>query len=113
MHVNRAEFEQFSSLDIRVGTILETIDFPEATMPAYKVKIDFGDEIGILKSSAQITDLYTKDELLGTQVLAVVNFAPKQIATFMSQCLVLGIYSDQGVVLLRPDSHCKNGDKLG
>ena len=105
-------FEDFMKLDIRVGTIIEANVFEKAKTPAYQLKVDFG-EIGIKKSSAQITDLYTTDELIGKQVLAVVNFPPRQIADFMSEVLILGTYSKDGVVLITPDQTVSNGDKLG
>ena len=108
-----ATFEDFTKLDIRVGTVLETEVFEKAKKPAYKLKIDFGKDIGIKKSSAQITERYSADELVGKQVLAVVNFPPRQIADFMSEVLVLGTYSDGGVVLITPDKPVDNGDKLG
>ena len=108
-----ATFEDFLKLDIRVGTVLEAEVFEKAKKPAYKLKIDFGKETGIKKSSAQITERYTTDELIGKQVLAVVNFPPRQIADFMSEVLVLGMYSDGGVVLITPDKPVDNGDKLG
>ena len=108
-----ATFEDFTKLDIRVGTVLEAEVFEKAKKPAYKLKIDFGKEIGIKKSSAQITERYSTDELIGKQVLAVVNFPPRQIADFMSEVLVLGTYSDGGVVLITPDKLVNNGDKLG
>ena len=108
-----ATFEDFTKLDIRVGTIIEAEVFSKAKKPAYKLKIDFGENIGIKKSSAQITELYTIDELIGKQVLAVVNFPPRQIADFMSEVLVLGTYSSDGVILITPDKKAKNGDKLG
>ena len=108
-----ATFEDFTKLDIRVGTILEAEVFEKAKKPAYKLKIDFGKEIGVKKSSAQITERYSADELIGKQVLAVVNFPPRQIADFMSEVLVLGTYSDGGVVLITPDKPLTNGDKLG
>lgn len=108
-----AEFEDFMKLDIRVGTILEACAFDEAKKPAYKLTIDFGNKIGIKKSSAQITDKYTTDELIGKKVLAVVNFPPRQIANYMSEVLVLGTYSEGGVVLIIPDKETTNGDKLG
>ena len=106
-------FEDFEKLDIRVGTILEATNFDKAKRPAYKLKIDFGEEIGIKNSSAQITNLYSLEELVGKQILAVVNFPKKQIADFMSEVLVLGTYSKEGVVLISPDKKVDNGDKLG
>lgn len=108
-----AVFEDFAKLDIRAGTIISANVFPKAKRPAYQLKIDFGEEIGIKKSSAQITECYCAEELVGKQILAVVNFPPRQIADFMSEVLVLGTYSEQGVVLVTPDFHVKNGDKLG
>ena len=108
-----ATFDDFTKLDIRVGTVLEAEVFEKAIKPAYKLKIDFGKEIGVKKSSAQITERYSADELIGKQVLAVVNFPPRQIADFMSEVLVLGTYSDGGVVLITPDKPVDNGDKLG
>ena len=108
-----ATFDDFMKLDIRVGTIIEAKVFKKAKKPAYQLKIDLGKEIGIKKSSAQITEIYKCEDLIGKQVLAVVNFPPRQIADFMSEVLVLGTYSNQGVVLIRPDEQVKNGDKLG
>lgn len=108
-----ALFEDFAKLDIRVGTIVSANAFEKAKRPAYKLKIDFGEEIGIKKSSAKITECYRSKDLVGKQVLAVVNFPPRQIADFMSEVLVLGTYSEQGVVLVTPDFHVQNGDKLG
>ncbi|MBQ9279576.1 MAG: tRNA-binding protein [Clostridia bacterium] len=108
-----ATFDDFMKLDIRVGTIIEAKVFEKAKRPAYQLKIDFGDEIGIKKSSAQITEVYQCGDLIGKQVLAVVNFPPRQIADFMSEVLVLGTYSKQGVVLIKPDEQVENGDKLG
>ena len=108
-----ATFDDFLKLDIRVGTIIEASNFDNAKRPAYKLKIDFGDDLGIKKSSAQITDKYNLDELIGKKVLAVVNFPPRQIADYMSEVLVLGTYSEGGVVLITPDKETKNGDKLG
>ena len=108
-----ATFNDFMKLDIRVGTIVKAEIFKEAKRPAYKLEIDFGDEIGIKKSSAQITEVYQAEDLIGKQVLAVVNFPPRQIADFMSEILVLGTYSKQGVVLIKPDKQVENGDKLG
>ncbi len=108
-----ASIDDFIKLDIRVGTIIEVNDFPKAKRPAYKLTIDFGDEIGIKKSSAQITDVYKKGDLINKQILGVVNFPSRQVADFISEVLVLGTYSEQGVVLIKPDINVKNGDKLG
>lgn len=103
----------FEKIDIRVGTIIEAESFEKAKKPAYKLQIDFG-ELGIKKSSAQITALYSLDELKNRQVIAVINFPPKQIADFISECLVLGVYnSNNDVVLLQPSSGVGNGDKIG
>ncbi len=111
--MNMATFDDFMKLDIRVGTIVEAQVFQKARRPAYQLRVDFGEELGVKKSSAQITDHYTPEELIGKQVLAVVNFPPRQIADFMSEVLVLGTYSEGGVVLIAPDRPVKNGDKLG
>lgn len=111
--MNMATFDDFMKLDIRVGTIVEAQVFQKARRPAYQLRVDFGEELGVKKSSAQITDHYTPEELIGKQVLAVVNFPPRQIADFMSEVLVLGTYSEGGVVLIAPDKPVKNGDKLG
>ena len=108
-----ATFDDFMKLDIRVGTITEARVFAKARKPAYQLVVDFGPEIGAKKSSAHITQHYTPEELVGRQVLAVVNFPPRQIADFMSEVLVLGTYSEGGVVLIRPDKAVQNGDKLG
>ena len=108
-----ATFDDFMKLDIRVGTITEAKVFEKARKPAYQLVVDLGGEIGLKRSSAQITDHYTPEELVGKQVLAVVNFPPRQIANFMSEILVLGTYSEGGVVLITPDKQGKNGDKLG
>ena len=105
-------WKEFTKVDMRVGTIIEVVDFPEARIPAYQVKIDFGSDLGIKKSSAQITNLYTKEDLLGRQVIAVVNFPKKQIANFMSECLILGAVEGKDVVLLRPESSVPNGLKI-
>jgi tRNA-binding protein len=106
-------WEDFEKIDIRVGTVIEAVDFEKARNPSYQLTIDFGG-YGIKRSSAQVTALYTKEELVGKQVIAVVNFPPKQIANFFSECLVLGIYnSDKNVVLLEPSKKVENGDKIG
>jgi len=104
-------FEDFTKVDLRVGTIIEVIDFPEARNPAYQLTIDFGD-LGIKKSSAQITTLYTKELLLNRQIVAIVNFPKKQIAKFMSECLVLGAVNENDVILLNPEQHVKNGSTV-
>jgi tRNA-binding protein len=106
-------WEDFEKIDIRTGTILEVNDFTAARKPAYQLTIDFG-TLGIKKSSAQITALYTKEAIIGKQVIAVVNFPVKQIANFFSECLVLGVYNENGeVVLLHPSLPVKNGSKIG
>ena len=108
-----ATFDDFMKLDIRVGTIVSAKNFEKARKPAYQLEVDLGQELGIKHSSAQITDHYRPEELIGKQVLAVVNFPPRQIANFFSEILVLGTYSEGGVVLIKPDKPVKNGDKLG
>ena len=108
-----ATIDDFSKLDIRVGTVLEAKPFPKARRPAYQLTVDFGAEIGMKRSSAQITEHYRPEELVGMQVLAVVNFPPRQIADFMSEVLVLGSYSEGGVILITPQQPAANGDKLG
>ncbi|MBL0883933.1 MAG: tRNA-binding protein [Chitinophagaceae bacterium] len=103
----------FEKVEIRSGTILEVTDFPKAKKPAYQLKIDFG-PLGIKQSSAQITHHYTATELIGKQIVAVVNFPPKQIANFFSECLVLGVYDQQNqVVLLQPERKVDNGQLIG
>lgn len=108
-----ASINDFLKLDIRVGKIIEAKVFEEAKRPAYKLTIDFGSEIGIKKSSAQITKIYKVEDLIGKQILAIVNFPPMQIANYISEVLVLGTYSKDGVVLIKPDIEVENGDKLG
>ncbi|MDR1949734.1 MAG: tRNA-binding protein [Spirochaetaceae bacterium] len=108
-----AVFDDFLKLDIRVGEVVGAEPFPQAKKSAYQLVIDFGAEIGLKKSSAQITDCYTPGELIGRQVLGVVNFPPRRIAGFSSEVLVLGVYAKQGVVLIAPDRPVEKGDKLG
>lgn len=104
-------FEDFQKVDIRVGTIIEVLDFPKAKIPAFQLKIDFGD-LGIKKSSAQITSLYSKDSLMRKKVLAVINFEAKQIANFKSECLVLGLQNGKDVVLLHANDTITNGTQV-
>jgi len=111
--MNTIEWSDFEKVELRVGTVLAVDEFPEARKPAYKLTIDFGEEIGQRKSSAQITTLYQPEDLIGTQVMAVVNFPPKQIGPFMSQCLVTGYEREDGaIVLARPTTTVPNGSKL-
>src|SRR5215813_7386634 len=106
-------WSDFEKIEIRAGTIVEANDFPEARNQSYKLTIDFG-EFGIKRSAAQITKLYSKEELLNKQIIAVVNFPPKQIANFFSECLVLGVYGEnKEVILLQPERNVSNGGKVG
>lgn len=108
-----ADYSQFAALDIRVGTVLQAEHFSKARTPAYQLEIDFG-PLGIKKSSAQITHHYSPENLIGRQLIAIINFPVKQIANFFSECLVLGIYDAQNeVVLLAPDKPVENGNKIG
>ncbi len=107
------EWGDFEKVELRVGTITKVEDFPEARIPAYRLWIDFGPEIGLLKSSAQITEHYERDDLLGKQIVGVVNFPAKQIGPMKSECLVTGFYRKDGVVLAVPDEPVPNGLKLG
>ena len=108
----KVSYADFEKIEIRIGTITAAEDFPEARNPAYRLKIDFG-ELGEKKSSAQITKLYKKEGLVGKQVVAVVNFPPKQVANFISECLVLGIVLDgQQIVLLQPERKVPNGKRM-
>lgn len=105
-------WDAFAALDIRVGTIVQAEPFPQARRPAYRLWIDLG-PVGLKRSSAQITDLYAPEDLVGRQVICVVNFPRKQIANFISEVLVLGVYNEEGVVLLAPDRPVRNGDVIG
>jgi tRNA-binding protein len=105
-------FDDFMKVDIRVGRVLRAEPFPEARKPAIKMWIDFGPEIGERKTSAQITDHYAPDELVGRQVMGVVNFPPRQIGPFMSEVLVLGVHDDKGVVLIGPDTDTQLGERM-
>ena len=108
-----ASFDDFMKIDIRLGTVVAVDEFPEARKPAWKLVIDFGDEIGTKKTSAQITEHYGKDDLIGRQVMAVVNFPPRQIGPFMSEVLTLGVADADGhVVLIAPDTPAPNGARM-
>ncbi|MDD2435685.1 MAG: tRNA-binding protein [Bacilli bacterium] len=108
-----SHIDNFMALDIRVGEVKEAVFFEKANKPAYKLLVDFGDEIGIKKSSAQITDCYKIEDLIGRQVLGVVNFPPRQIADYISEVLILGVYTKEGVILITPDQSVPLGSKLG
>ncbi len=106
-------WDDFQKVELRIGTILEVEEFPEAHKPAWKLTVDFGEEIGVRRASAQITDLYMREELVGKQIVGVVNFPPKQIGPFMSECLVTGfVQADGSVVLAIPDKPAANGLRL-
>lgn len=110
---NQISWDDFEKVDIRIGTVLEATTFPEARKPALKLKIDFGEEIGVKKSSAQITELYTPEQLVGRQVMAVVNFPPRQIGPFMSEVLTLGFANSDGAIVLAGVDHpTPNGERL-
>jgi tRNA-binding protein len=112
--MNTIQWSDFEKIDIRVGRVIEAVEFPRAKKPAYQLTIDFGEVIGVKKSSAQITAHYAADDLRSRQVIAVVNFPPKNIAGFISECLVLGIYDENNnVVLLEPQKPVANGAKIG
>ena len=104
-------FEDFTKVDLRVGTIIEVNDFPQARNPSYQLIVDFGD-LGIKKTSAQITTIYTKEELVGRQIIATINFPKRQIANFMSECLVMGAVDGKDVILLKPEQKVKNGSTV-
>ncbi len=107
-------WNEFEKVELRAGTIIDVQEFPEAKIPAYKITADFGSEIGTKKSSARITTLYSKDDLMNRQILAVVNFSPKQIGPFVSEFLCAGFYREDGAVVLAvPDKAVPNGSKLG
>lgn len=106
-------WNDFEIVELRTGTVVAVEDFPEARKPAYKITVDFGEEFGIKKTSAQVTDLYSKEDLLGKQITGVINFPKKQIGPIMSEFLLTGfIQDDKSVVLCVPDKKCKNGLKL-
>lgn len=112
--MKQINWNDFEKVELRVGTIVKIEYFPEAKISAYKIKVDFGPEIGIKKSSARITDLYSKEELLNRKIIGVVNFPPKQIGPFVSEFLCSGFYrEDESVVLAIPDKDIPNGSKLG
>tara|TARA_Y100000782_G_scaffold101364_1_gene117003 strand:+ start:289 stop:627 length:339 start_codon:yes stop_codon:yes gene_type:complete len=109
---NDLKWSEFERVDMRVGTIISVSDFPEARKPAFQLHIDFGEELGVRKTSAQITKKYERQELVGKQVIAVVNFPKKQIANFMSECLLLGAVDGEEVTLLNPDLPVPNGVRI-
>ena len=112
--MEQISWSDFEKIEIRAGTVVEVKSFPEARKPAYKLKIDFGEEIGLRQSSARITDLYSKEDIMGKQVICVLNFPPKQIGPFISECLVTGLYRKDGsVVLAVPDIELDNGAIFG
>lgn len=109
--ISKITFEDFTKVDLRVGTIVEVNDFPEVRRPAFQLNIDFGD-LGVKKTSAQITTIYKKEDLINKQIIAVVNFPKKQIANFMSECLVVGAVKDKDVFLLNPEQKIPNGTSV-
>ena len=114
MQMEHISWSDFEKIQLRAGTVVEVKEFPEARKPAFILKIDFGEEFGIKQSSAQISDLYVLNELKGKQVICVVNFPPKQIGPFISECLVTGLYREDGsVVLAVPEKEVQNGARLG
>lgn len=112
--MSQIDWNDFQKVELRVGTIIDVQEFPEARKPAYQLLVDFGERVGVKKSSAQITDLYEKDDLIDKQVIAVVNFPPKQVGPIMSECLVTGFNREDGAVVLAiPDTNLQNGARLG
>lgn len=112
MKKDKTSFDSFAALDIRVGTVKSAVPLPDGRVPAWVMEVDFGQEIGVLKTSAQITHLYQKEELAGKQVVAIVNFPTKQIGKVVSECLVLGVPTGKGVVLLKTDQPVENGKRV-
>lgn len=111
--MSEISWDDFAKVELRIGTIIEIAEFPEARKPAWKITVDYGNEVGVRRASAQITDLYTRKNLMGKQIVGVVNFPPKQIGPFMSECLVSGfVQADGSVVLAVPDKPVENGLRL-
>lgn len=111
--MSEISWDDFAKVELRIGTIIEIAEFPEARKPAWKITVDYGNEVGVRRASAQITDLYTRENLMGKQIVGVVNFPPKQIGPFMSECLVSGfVQADGSVVLAVPDKPVENGLRL-
>ena len=111
--MSEISWDDFAKVELRIGTIIKVSEFPEARKPAWKLTVDYGDEVGVRRASAQITDLYTRENLAGKQIVGVVNFPPKQIGPFMSECLVSGfVQADGSVVLAVPDKPVANGLRL-
>lgn len=111
--MSEISWDDFAKVELRIGTIIEIAEFPEARKPAWKITVDYGNEVGVRRASAQITDLYTRENLMGKQIVGVVNFPPKQIGPFMSECLVSGfVQADGSVVLAVPDKPVANGLRL-
>lgn len=114
MSLNTISWDQFTAVELRAGTILSVDEFPEARKPAYRITVDFGPDIGIRKTSAQVTTVYSREELVGRQVIGVVNFRPKQVGPMMSEFLLTGLYREDGAVILAvPERAVQNGARLG